>query len=44
MLICKMNLHKKIRPLSYLEAEKITFAPKLDGQTDRYTDGHTDEH
>ena len=34
ILICKMNLHKKIGPLFYLEAEKITFPSKLDGRTD----------
>ena len=43
MLKCKMNLQtKKIEPLSKLEAEKITFPPKPDGQTDRHTD--TDGH
>ncbi len=31
---------KKIRALSYKGAEKITFPPKPDGQTDRQTDGY----
>ncbi len=34
MLICKTNLHTKNGPLSSLEAEKSTFPPKPDGQTD----------
>ncbi len=33
---------EEIRPLSYLGAEKNTFLPKPDGQTDRHLDGHTD--
>ena len=33
---------QKIRALSYLGAEKITFPPKPNGQTDRNTDGRTD--
>ena len=33
---------KKIGAMSQLGTEKITFPPKPDGQTDRYTDGHTD--
>ena len=34
---------QKMRALSYIGAEKITFPPKPDIQTDRYTDIHTDE-
>ena len=44
MLIYKTNLHKKIGPLSKLEAEKITFPPKPDGWTDRQTYGRKDGH
>ena len=33
---------EEIRPLSLLGAEKITFPPKPDGQTDIRTDGRTD--
>ena len=32
---------QKMRALSYIGAEKITFPPKPDGQTDRHTDGRT---
>ncbi len=30
-----------MRALSYIGAEKITFPPKPDGQTDRQADGRT---
>ncbi len=44
MLIYEGNLHTiKIGALSYIGAEKITFPPKPDIQTDRHTDIHTDE-
>ncbi len=33
-----------MRALLYIGAEKITFPPKPDIQTDRYTDRHTDIH
>ncbi len=42
MLIYEGNLHKKIWVISQLGAEKITFPPKPDGQTDIQTDGRTD--
>ena len=32
---------QKMRALSYIEAEKITFPPKPDRQTDIQTDIHT---
>ena len=32
---------QKMRALSYIGAEKITFPPKPDKQTDRHTDRHT---
>ena len=35
---------KKIEAISKLGAEKITFSPKPDGQTDRHTEGRTDAH
>ncbi len=41
MLIYEGNLHKKIGAIFQLGAEKITFLPKPDGQTDRHTDGRT---
>ena len=34
MLIYKRNVHTKMRALSYIGAEKITFPPKPDRQTD----------
>ncbi len=44
--MCRINAHiqqecahKKLRALSYIGAEKITFPPKPDGQTDIHTDG-----
>ncbi len=33
---------EKMRALSYIGAEKITFPPKPDGQTNTNTDGQTD--
>ena len=33
---------QKMRALSYIGAEKITFPPKPEGQTDIRTDRHTD--
>ncbi len=33
---------QKMRALSYIGAEKMTFPPKPDGQTDRQTDRQTD--
>ena len=33
---------QKMRALSYIGAEKITFPPKPDGQKDIQTDGHMD--
>ena len=33
---------QKMRALSYIGAEKITFPPKPDIQTDIHTDGRTD--
>ncbi len=33
---------QKMRALSYIEAEKITFSPKPDIQTDRHTYRRTD--
>ena len=33
---------QKMRALSYIGAEKITFPPKPDVQTDRHTDRRTD--
>ena len=41
MLIYKRNVHTKMRALSYIGAEKITFPPKPDRQTDIHTDGRT---
>ena len=38
MLICKTNLHTKIKPLSSLQPEKIMFPPKPDRKTDIRTD------
>ena len=32
---------QKMRALSYIGAEKFTFPPKPDGQTNRHTDGHS---
>ena len=37
MLIYEGNLHKNIGAISQLGAEKITFPPKPDRQTDRRT-------
>ncbi len=37
MLIYEGNLHKKIGAISQLGAEKITFSPKPDRQTDGLT-------
>ena len=42
MLIYEGNLHKKIGAISQLGAEKITFPPIPDGQTDIHTDRQTD--
>ena len=42
MLIYEGNLHKKNGAISQLGAEKITFPPKPDRQTDIQTDGRTD--
>ncbi len=42
MLIYKRNEHKKIGAISQLGAEKITFPPKPDGETDIQTDRRTD--
>ncbi len=36
------STQKEIGPLSYLEAEKITFPPKPDGRTARRSDVWTD--
>ena len=41
MLIYEGNLHKKIGAISQLGAEKITFPPKPDRQTDIHTEGRT---
>ena len=40
MLIYEKNVHRK-KNLSQSGAEKITFSPKPDRQTDRHTDGRT---
>ncbi len=40
MLIYKRNVHTKMRALSYIGAEKITFPPKPDRHTYIQTDGH----
>ncbi len=42
MLIYEGNLHKKNGAISQLGAEKITFPPKPDRQTDIHTDRLTD--
>ena len=42
--IQKECAHKKMRALSYIGAEKITFPPKPDIQTYRQTDIQTDGH
>ena len=40
--ICKIDPHiHKMRALSYIGAEKITFPPKPDRQTDIHTNGRT---
>ncbi len=42
MLTYKRNVHTKMRALSYIGAEKITFPPKPDEKTDMQTYIHTD--